>query len=151
MKILWVGCLIGLTLLMGSSIFNIIKLISLIFWLLFSFIQSFVVVDLSYNLSNRLKERIDLGAGKSLQIINYFLIITTYVIAIGLNIYGYNNWGIARGISVTNSVFIGLFLFLAMFGGNKFNTVLHSGIVLVYLQILTFLAARITKTPREYY
>lgn len=132
-KILAVGCLVGITLLIGPSIFKIVRLISIILWLIFSLIQSFVVVDLSYNLTNRLKERIEFGAGKSLQILNYLLIIAVYGIAIGLNVYGYNNWDMHRGISVGNSVFIGLFLFLALFGGNKFNTVLHSGIVLVYL------------------
>lgn len=122
---------------------------SLVSWLLFSFIQTAVVIDLAYNLTNRLKEKIDLGATKPLQIFNYVAMVGTYALAISLNAYGYKHWGIPKWISITNSVFIGLFLLLALFGGNKFNTVLLSGIMLIYLQLLTYITSKTIQTPRE--
>lgn len=147
LKVVVVVGLIGFTLLLGPTVFKVVKVVCFSCWLIFSMLQSFVVIDLSYNLTNRMKERIELGAGKSLQILNYLMIVGYYVAAISLNAYGYNNWGIPRGMSITNSVFIGLFLFLAMFGGNKLNTVLNSGIILTYLQLLTFIASRVIQRP----
>lgn len=86
-----------------------------------------------------------------MKILNYLLILGTYAVAIIINYYSYGNWGMNKNIAIVNSVFIGLFFLLSFFGGNKFNTVLNSGIVLVYLQALTYLASRITKTPDSSY
>jgi hypothetical protein len=132
-KLGWIAALFGFTLLIGSSVFKIIQFVALICWLLLSFLQSFVIVDFLYNLTSKLKDRIDLGAGKALQILNYLFMLGSYVLAISLNVYGYKHWNLPKWISITNSVFVGVFLFLALFGGNKYNTVFLSGLVLVYL------------------
>lgn len=135
---------------MGASVFKIIQFVSLVAWLLYLFIQTFVIIDLAFNLTNRLKETIDLGAGKPLQIFHYIMMLVSYSVAIALNIYGYKHWEIPKWISVTNSVFIGLFLLLALFGGNKFNTVLLSGLILIYIQLVTYLTSKAIQVPLEY-
>jgi hypothetical protein len=70
----------------------------------------------------------------------------SYALAIFLNVYGYTNWTLPKWMSITNSVFIGVFLFLALFGGNKFNNVLLSGLVILYLQILSYTTSKTLQT-----
>lgn len=70
----------------------------------------------------------------------------SYALAIFLNVYGYKNWTLPKWVSIINSIFIGIFLFLALFGGNKFNSVLLSGLVLVYLQIISYTTSKTLQT-----
>ena len=138
MKLIWIGAYFSITLIFGHALFSIILFVSTLGWVFFSLIQSLVVIDLLYLMSTKLKERIEVGGGKLFQITNYLLMVLTYSVSVWMNVVSYKSWAVPKWIPIFNSVFIGLFLVTALLGGSKSNTVLLSGMVVTYLQIVTY-------------
>lgn len=99
--------------------------------------QSTAVIDLLWSFAVAVKERLEEQRSTLLQIVSILLTLGSYSAAITLNVYEYN-W-LPKWLAVCNSVAIGLLFVAALVNINPNNTILLSGMVLLYLQCLSYI------------
>ena len=129
--------LFGLTMLMGSGFIDLVYRTCLQCWLLYCIIQSIAVLDLLWSLALVIKERLEEHRSGIFQVVSVILTLGSYSSAIAINVLLYDL--LPKWLSVCNSVAIGVLFIAALVNINPNNTILLSGLALLYIQCISYI------------